>query len=371
MYRHADDLDRTRAAIVARDLVPTVSAYLTQDIAVALPFEDLAGFKALLKRFFSKASWTDENDSALAALVTPHVAEGWWEHDLGGGITVSYGYQDGRFVLTASGGSGNAQSLFDRAFEGPVTPEATPHPRKVRFAIGGTPSPGEWYRRGDPIEDPRLTRLFAEPDVTDVMVAGDFVTVGIDRSWEDRLEPLLALVTELYGGDDSIAAPQRTRAELLAEAGNTTPAVADELHLLDPDDDSHRARLEAALDDESSTVRRIAVAIFSESSDIASRNAAIDRGLADSSLLVRRTALDVAGDTVDEEFRPAFDKAAVTDPDAWSRWRAVKAIGAIGIGPSRSVIETALDDGEFRVRFEAERVLRKESQDTSRKTQEG
>ncbi len=137
--------------------------------------------------------------------------------------------------------------------------------------------------------------------------------------------------------------------------------MADELHLLDPDDDSHRARLEAALDDESSAVRRVAVAILSESSDIASRNAAIDRGLADGSLLVRRTALDVAGDTVDEEFRPAFDKAAVNDPDAWSRWRAVKAIGAIGVGPSRSVIESALDDGEFRVRFEAERVLRVQS----------
>ena len=47
MYRHADDLDRTRAAIVARDLVPTVSAYLTQDIAVALPFEDLARLREL------------------------------------------------------------------------------------------------------------------------------------------------------------------------------------------------------------------------------------------------------------------------------------------------------------------------------------
>ena len=70
------------------------------------------------------------------------------------------------------------------------------------------------------------------------------------------------------------------------------------------------------------------------------------------------------GDTVDEEFRPAFDKAAVNDPDAWSRWRAVKAIGAIGVGSSRSVIESALDDGEFRVRFEAERVLRVKSRES-------
>ena len=358
MYRHADDLNRTRAAIVARDLVPTVSAYLTEDIAIALPFEDLAGFKTLLKRFFSDAPWTDENDSALAVLVTPHIGEGWWEHDLGGGITVGYGNQDGRFILTATGGSGNAPSLFDRAFEGPVTPEATPHPRKVRFAIGGAPSPGEWYRRGDPIEDPRLTRLFAEPDVTDVMVAGDLVTVGIDRSWEDRLEPILALVTELYGGDDSIEAPQRTRAELLSEAGNATPTVADELHMLNPDDDNHRTRLEAALDDESSAVRRIAVAILSESSDTEVRDRAIGRGLEDGSLRVRRMALDAAGDTDDEAFREAFEQAATGNPDAWIRWRAVKALGDLGIEPSRAAVESALHDDEFRVRFEAERVLR-------------
>jgi hypothetical protein len=368
---HGSDFDRTREAIASRGLVATASGYLTGDVASALPFEDLAQFKDLLKRFFSSGPWTDADDDALAALVTAHVEDRWWEHDLGGGIVFGYGLDGGRFVMTTGGAGGGAPSLFDRAFDGPVVPEATPHPRKVRFAIGGIPAPGDWYRRGDSIDDERVQRLFAEPDVTDVMVAGDFVTVGIDRSWEDRLEPILALITELYGGDEALEAPQLTRDELLAEAGHAGHSAADELHLLDPNDQEHQARLIAALDEESASVRRVAVAILAESDDVAVRRSAIERGLTDGSLQVRRMALDAAGDTGDEAFRGALEKAIAEDPDPWSRWRAVKAIGDLGIEPSRAVVEAAVEDDEFRVRFEAERVLRTESQDTSRKTQEG
>jgi HEAT repeats len=358
MDRSTDDVERTRAEIASRDLVATASGYLTGDVAIALPFEALTEFKNLLKRFFSPGSWTDRDESALAELVTPHLDGGWWEHDLGGGITLAYGIRDNRFVLTAGGASGAATSLFDRAFDGPVVPEATPHPRKVRFATGGIPAPGEWYRRGDPIEDERVDRLFAEPDVTDVMVAGDFVTVGIDRSWEDRLEPILALVTELFGGDEASARPERTRDELLAEAGHVGRAAADELHLLDPNDVGHQARLIAALDEEDAAVRRVAVAILAESDEAGFRRSAVERGLADGSLRVRRTALDAAGDSGDEGFRTAFERVATEDPDAWSRWRAVRALGDLGVEPSRASVETALTDDEFRVRFEAERVLR-------------
>ncbi len=353
---HGADFDRTRAAIASRDLVATASGYLTGDVAAHIPFEDLAAFKDLLKRFFSTEPWRAEDDAALAGLVTEPVA--WVEHDLGGGITLAYGTRDGGFAMTAGGAGSGAPSLFDRAFEGPVVPEATPHPRKVRFATGGTPAPGMWYRRGDSIDDEGVQRLFAEPDVTDVMVAGDFVTVGIDRSWEDRVEPILALVTELYGGDEGVEAPERTREELLAEAGHVAHAAHDELHLLDPNDAGHRARLGAALDEESAAVRRVAVAILAESDDPAVRRSAVERGFADGSLRVRRTALDAAADTGDEQFREVFERAAADDPDPWSRWRAVKALGALGVGPSRSVVESALHDDEFRVRFEAERVLR-------------
>ncbi len=61
------------------------------------------------------------------------------------------------------------------------------------------------------------------------MVAGDFVTIGIGArsSWENRLEPLLALVTELFA--DSAAQhhrPDRTREELMQEAGHSVPACS-------------------------------------------------------------------------------------------------------------------------------------------------
>jgi len=359
MFTHPADFDATRASIAEKSLVADASMYLTQDVAILLPTEDLPEFKTLLKRFFSEAPWGNEDDEAMAALVTRHVGTEWWEHDLDDGITLSYGNRDGQFVMTASGGSAIGGSVFDRAFEGPVTPEATPHPRKVRFSFGGSPSPGEWFIRGDPTEDAKLSRLFAEPDVTDVMVAGDFVTVGIDQSWEDRLEPLLALVTDLYGSEEPAVDPERTRAELLSEAGKAR-APAEELHMLNPDDPAHRARLQAALGDASSAIRRIAVAILAESSDRAVRDGAIERGLEDASLRVRRMALDAAADAGDEAYRSAFERAALEDPDAWTRWRAVKALGDIGVGSSRVVIESALDDDEFRVRFEAERVLRTE-----------
>lgn len=361
---HGNDLDQSREAIASRGLVATASAYLTGDVASALPFEDLAEFKDLLKRFFSSGPWTEADDAALAVLVTPHVDDSWWEHDLGGGIILAYGLDEERFVMTASGAAAGAPSLFDRAFDGPVVPEATPHPRKVRFATGGIPAPGEWHRRGDPVDDERVHRLFAEPDVTDVMVAGDFVTVGIDRSWEDRLEPILALVTELYGSDEALEAPERTRDELLAEAGHAGHRATDELHLLDPNDPDHQTRLTAALDEESASVRRIAVAILAESDDVAMRDTAIERGLADGSLRVRRMALDAAGDAGAERFRTVFEDTATGDPDPWSRWRAVKAIGDLGIEPSRAVVEAAVEDDEFRVRFEAERVMRVQSRES-------
>jgi hypothetical protein len=281
----------------------------------------------------------------------------WTEHDLGGGITLGYGDRDGRFELSASGARTGGDSIFDRVFAGPVKPEATPHPRKVRFVLGGTPAPGEWFRRGDVIDDERIARLFAEDDVTDVMLAGDFVTIGLDGPWDDRLDSLLALVTDLFGGNTAESPPVRTRAELLTEAGTAKPP-SEELNLLDPDDPDHRRRLESALADESSTIRRMAVAILAESADPDVRRQAIERGLGDGRLRVRRTALDAAGDAGEEVYRAEFERVAATDPDPWSRWRAVRAIGDLGADASRQVLESVLHDDEFRVRFEAERVLR-------------
>ena len=72
------DLDASRAAVAADGLVSEASEHLTTEIAMQLPFESLGPFKTLLKQFFSKAAWTTNDADALSALVTPHVASGWW-----------------------------------------------------------------------------------------------------------------------------------------------------------------------------------------------------------------------------------------------------------------------------------------------------
>lgn len=363
MIERPEDLDRTRHAIAARELVATASGYLTSDVALSLPFEVLGPFKTLLRTFFSSAEWTPNDANALSELVVPHLTKGWWEHDLGGGITLSYGVRADRFELWASGAASEAPSIFERVFDGPVVPAATPHPRKVKFSIGGIPAPGRWYRRNDPgtPDDARVERLFAEPDVIDVMVAGDFVTVGIGArsSWEKRLEPLLALITELFADPEaSHVSPQRTREELMQEAGHVEQAIRPaELHLLDPDHPNDRLRLQGALDSPDPRVRRVAVAVLIESEDEGVRTATVARGIDDESRLVRRTATDAAADTGNERFRSLFEQL-LTDDDQWIRWKAVRSLGELGVGASRAAVEALGSDPDFQVRFEVARVLR-------------
>jgi len=358
-----EDLDAGRAAVVSGALVATASAYMTSDVAMSLPFEALGPFKTLLKQFFSPMPWTQDDADALSSCVTDHVADGWWEHDLGAGLTLAHGIHNDRYELWIAGGGAETLSIFNRVFDGPVVPEPTPHPRKVKFTTGGSPAPGVWYRRSDATRptDERVRRLFAEPDITDVMVAGDFVTVGIGprASWETRLEPLLALVTELFS-IESVARtePARTRDELLHEAGALHPVASlEELHLLDPDDEAGRATLLRAAETSDAAARRIAVAILSESAEPRVRADAISRGRADSSLLVRRTAVDAAADTADEALRPVLE-AALADPDPWTRWKAVRALSELGIDASRTAVESRRDDEDFQVRFEVATALR-------------
>ena len=362
------DLDASRAAIAERGLIAAAAGHLTEDVARRLPFESLAPFKNLLKQFFSAAGWSPEDGRALSELVKPEIVEGWWEHELGTGLTIAYGIRAGEYVMYASGAAAAIAPVapfFARAFTGPVVPEPTPHPQKIKFSFGGEPAPGVWVRRSEAgdTDDDRVNRLFEESDITDVMVAGDFVTIGLARgaSWEDRVERLLDLVTTLFSGG-SVGNRQigRTREDLLQEAAHVgLGASADELHLLDVARPEHRRRLEEALEAPDARDRRIAVALLGEADDTSVRAAAIRHGFADSSRLVRRTAIDVAGDADDDGLRSFLEKAT-GDADSWIRWRAVRALGSLGAADSRAVLERLASDPEFRVRFEAERVLSRE-----------
>ncbi|HEX5631061.1 MAG TPA: HEAT repeat domain-containing protein, partial [Acidimicrobiia bacterium] len=329
--------------------------------AVHLPFEAVVAFKNALKRFFSAGPWTEEDAERLSRLVTPHLESGWWEHDLGTGLTLVHGIREGRYLLTVSGAPSTTASIFDRVFSGPVIPSPTPHPRKVKFAIGGEPAPGVWHRRGEDIDDPRVTALMEDFEVTDVMVAGDFVTVGLvaSASWEDRLDALLARVTELFWTGETRHSPERTREELLEEAGHLALSATrpEDLHLMDPDRPDHRDLLVEALGSEDGRHRRAAVVTLAVSRDAAVSRAAPITGYRDESRLVRRAAVDAAADREDPAYRPLFEEA-LFDPDSWIRWRAVRAIADLGAEPSRELLALAAADEDFRVRFEAAAAFR-------------
>jgi len=351
-----------RAAVAEHDLVAVASGHLTTEVAVHLPFEVLVAFKNALKRFFTAQPWTDDDAARLSDMVTPHLADGWWEHDLGHGLTLAHGIRDGRYVITVAGAADRGASPFDRVFEGPVIPEQTPHPRKVKFNVGGTPAPGVWHRRGEEIDDPRVMTLMEDLDVTDVMVAGDFVTVGLQHAadWQDRLDDVLARVTDLFWTGGDAAAPARTREELLDEAGRlaSVPTRAEDLHLMDPDRPDQREILVAAIGDEDARRRRAAVVTLALSGEAEVARAALVTGFRDESRIVRRSAVDAAADLEDEEYRPLFEQA-LDDPDAWIRWRAVRAIADLGVEPSRDEIALAAADEDYRVRFEAAAAFRR------------
>jgi hypothetical protein len=361
--KHAPaDLDASRAAVHDLSLTTDAAAFITYEIALHLPVEQLAPFKTLLKRFFSHEPWTDLDATALSDIVTTSIVSGWWQHDLDG-IAMGHGIRDGRYVIWVTGGAAATRpSLFDRIFSGPVVPEPTPHPRKVKFSTGGVPKPGVWHRRtdGEPADE-RVARLLREPDVTDVMVAGDFVTVGLDRSadWEERLDPVLQLVTELFATGVAPAPPERTREELMNEAGRVHLDVRpSELHLLDPDAPAEQSRLREALRADDARLRRVAVAVLAESADEAVRHEALHVGFDDEARIVRRAAIDAAADVGDPGLRGLFEDALSND-DAWIRWKAVRALADLGLGTSRDAVRALADDPDFQVRFEVARSLRR------------
>jgi len=342
---------------IGKDAFPAASEHLTETVATHLPFHVLVPYKNLLKRYFSAAPWDAGDEQNLRELVSPHLDEGRWEVEVASGLWLDHGVAPDGYFMRAHGGAaatGQDESLFAKAFSGPVVPEATPHPQKVKFSYGGAPAPGLWYQQGEPVSDPRAAALLADPGVTDVMVAGDFVTVGLapGRSWRDHLDGYLDLVTEVFAGAGEISPPAITRDQMLQAAGPQRGSSPD-LHLADPDAAEGRAMLLSALGDADHRRRRIAVAILAESADVEVRDSALRRGFSDERLSVRRTAVDEARTA---SLRDLLE-AALHEADPWIRWRAVRNLAEIGLGASRPAVAALAADADFQVRFEVARVL--------------
>ena len=108
---------------------------------LGLSLEDLGPVKQLEKRFFSEVPWTREDDDALADAIGPG-ADGAARYELEPGLTLLWGWEDGRFRLRVASDEPAAAPTDDDAtamelgplFEGVVVPEATPSPRTIRFA---------------------------------------------------------------------------------------------------------------------------------------------------------------------------------------------------------------------------------------------
>jgi hypothetical protein len=373
--------DENRTEVAARGLTPLAVTHLVRDALGRIDLEALAPVKGLLKQFFSPAPWTSDDDDALAALVGP--GEGWWEYELDGGFTFAFGWHGGPFRLELARTDAavppsdktephEARPILEETFEGAVVPEATPNPRTIRFVTNDLHAgASRWYESVAQVDDRRVARLFEDfDDVVNVLVGPNFVAVGIrhpDR-WEQLLAPVLRVVSEEFVGDpaerhdpnrrdDRVGVPAvDVRGTGALTDSRALPRAWRELRALDLDQRADVERLlEAASSDEAATRQVAARILIDAEPDTAARE--WGELLADSSRTVRRATVDAMVDADRPALRPLLERA-IGDPDAWTRWKALRGLVGLGIEPSREVVAPLATDPDFRVRLEAAAALR-------------
>lgn len=376
------DLDAARTAVVQRGLTAAAIGALTETVR-NLPLEVLTPVKQLLKRFFSDQPWTSSDDETLAAIVGPGAGERLLALD--DELTLLWGWDSGPFVLRVTqevSASASATDVDDLAapsdlgltFESDVVPEATPSPRTIRF---GTPplhtGASRFYNSADEAsEDPRARQLFdAFAAVTNVLVGPDFVAVTIARpdQWEMLLAPMLRVIAEAFTGAPVAgagAAATATAAPAADDRANTSPATADraprrlerawaDLGALRADRPDDLERILGASADTEPARRQVAAALLADAPE-AVAGQTWERLLADPSRSVRRSVIDAVGDAQREPLRALLEHA-LTDADAWTRWKAVHGIATLGVASSRAAVAACVSDPDFRVRLEATRAL--------------
>jgi hypothetical protein len=372
------ELDAARLRVVEDGLMPDAIRELTPVVS-ALPLEALGPVKQSLKRFFSDAAWTADDDDALADIVGAGTDGG--TRELEPGLTLTWTWEEGRFRLRvdsdapeaggASAGADAAIAATDlgETFDGAVVPEATPSPRTIRFA---TPPLADGAARNyesatAASDDPRVVRLFDDFDeVTNVLVGPDFVAVTIARPdrWEQLLEPLLREVTREFAGDGPLerapspneSGPARAvTSEDETRAPRRLERAWADLGALRADRPDDLERVLAACDDSEPARRQVAAALLADAPPDAAAGAWAGL-VSDASRAVKRSAVDAIAGAERQELRPLLERA-LGDTDAWIRWKALSGIGALGAEPSRAAIATVAEDPDFRVRLEAARLL--------------
>jgi hypothetical protein len=362
----AVDREKARTEVAARGLTPAAVTHLTRDALGTVDFAVLAPVKKLLKRFFSEDPWTSADEDALAGLVG--VGTGWWQHDLDDDYALEFGWREGVFRIDVVARSTPGA---DATFAGPVTPEATPNPRTIRFV---TPpihdGPSRWYESAATADDPRVARLFAEfDDIANVLVGPTFVAIGLHRPdrWEVLLDDVLRAVTVEFAAPSNAASPtdgsgtarpdhgSDARRESQHERGTALEHAWKELGALRADTPTDLERIIAAAASPNSAERQVATRLLGDA-DPDTADAAWNRLLDDESRSVRRATVDAMVDAERPSLRPRLVHA-LADTDAWTRWKALRGLVEMGIPPSRDAVLALAEDPDFRVRLEAARAL--------------
>ena len=356
--------DEARREVAARGLTSAAVALLTRDALGTIDLAVLAPVKKLLKCFFTDGPWAADDDDALADLVG--VGDGWWRHDLDADFRFEFGWRDGAFRLELA-----PRHMSGATFVGPVTPEATPNPRTIRFV---TPPIHEgrsrWYESAVGVDDPRVARLFAEfDDVANVLVGPTFVAVGLHRpdQWERLLDAMLRAVTIEFAptaadiehpdatGAEPTGGSSHTRAEQSGDGESALERAWKELGSLRPDEPGDLERIIAGASSSDSATRQVAARLLVDArAEVAEPAWSVLLG--DRSRVVRRATVDAVVDAGQSTLRPLLERA-LGDADAWTRWKALRGLVDLGIEPSRTAVDPLADDPDFRVRLEVGRAL--------------
>jgi hypothetical protein len=368
----ATDRDECRREVATRGLTPAAVAHLTRDALGRVDFAVLTPVKGLLKRFFSEEPWTTDDDRSLAEYVG--AGEGWWEHTLTDDLVLRFGWRQGAFGLDVTRPAGG-RGLVAETFDLPVVPEATPNPRSIRFVTGPIhDGPSRWYESAAGVDDPRVAQLFADfDDVDNVLVGPDFVAVGLRRPdrWEDLLVPVLRVVAAQFTPDSALVGaappaeslarstvpPRATSERSPDERGSHLERAWRELGRLRPDQPDELEQLLAAAESPTIADRQVAARVIAGAAPDTAASV-WERLLGDPSRSVRRAVVDAMVDAERPALRRLLERA-VTDADAWTRWKAISGLVGIGIDASRSVVAPLASDPDFRVRLETASALRR------------